>query len=122
MTAKEENGLWLVEPCACAGQTTEIAKQEYGNKDITAMLQAIKQVMEVSEFRESAKQQRIWARNFLYLMKGTEDRAPIPPEEIKRRLLAIKDDKFKGRNRNNLNYLYKEVKSYVEPNASSFEL
>lgn len=77
------------------------------------MLAAVKRAVHIDEFRESRDQQRQWARNFIYLQQGTRDRAPIPAEEIKRRLIAICRDEFKAKNRNSIQYLYKEVKAFV---------
>lgn len=82
------------------------------------MLVALRRAARVDEFKESRDLQRQWARNFLFLLSGTKERPPIPPEEISRRLAVICSDSFKSKNRSSIAFLYREVKGFVEPAGS----
>lgn len=84
-------------------------------KEISAMIAAVKLTAAVEEFKEPKSRQRMIGQNFLWLLKGTSERPPIPPDEIKRRLLVICQDDFKRQNRASIGYLYREVKGWVEP-------
>jgi len=93
------------------------AKVEYGNQEINKMLEALKATTKRTDFKESQKQQRQYARHMCNLLKK------IGKEEFKRRLQLILEDSFKSKNANSLRYLYGELKSApVEPlnNIPSF--
>ena len=69
------------------------------------MLNGLKEVMELRDFKESQKWQRVYAKHFFSLLKKM-DRT-----EFRARLLTIKNDSFKCKNINSIKYLYGEIKS-----------
>lgn len=90
----------------------DTAIPQYGNQNINKILEAIKAKVGVEDFRESKLQQRIWGKNLYTLMEK------ITPAEFSRRLDVIKNDDFKSKNCGSLQYLYKEIKSFIEPKSA----
>ena len=85
------------------------APKEYGKKEINEILLALRRKVGVDDFRESSAQQRIWGANLHRLM------AKIGASEFSRRLDIILADDFKRKNCGSLQYVYKEIKGFVEP-------
>lgn len=79
----------------------------YGKKEINDMLSSLKKGIGCGDFRESAKQQRIWGRNLVALKNK------IGVDDFKARLVEIVADDFRRRNAGSLQYLYKEIKSFI---------
>lgn len=99
-------------------EISDTEKKEYGNKDINGILTALKKYSGVQDFKESQQQQRRYANHFLNLLKGTKERAPVLPEEMRRRVEIIVSDSFKGKNCNSIRYLYGEVKGFIVESRS----
>lgn len=79
----------------------------FGKEEINKILEGLQKVIGCEDFRESAKQQRVWGNN-LYRLKEK-----IGSDEFKRRLVDILSDEFKKKNASSLQYLYKEIKSFI---------
>jgi len=84
----------------------EVAK-EFGNADINRMLGTIKALLQLEDFKETKAMQR----NFGKLLVGLKNK--IGQEEFKARFLALGQDEFHLKNMGSLQYLYKQIKSYV---------
>jgi len=84
-----------------------VEKKSYGNEDVNKMLDALRKIVECDDFRESQKQQRVWASNLVRLKEK------IGLEEFKHRLSTVLSDDFKRRNAASLQYLYREIKSFI---------
>jgi len=84
-------------------------KKEHGNKNVNNILEAIRLKVGVGDFKESKKMQRIHGMNLYRLMEK------ISPTEFGRRLDIILSDSFRQKNCGSLNFIYKEIKGFIEP-------
>ena len=82
-------------------------KKQYGSVEINKMLDVLKSVVGCEDFRESQKQQRYWGNTLVTLKKK------IGVEEFKHRVAEILSNDFKRSNSASLQYLYKEIKSFI---------
>ena len=94
-------------------EDTAIAEVQYGNKNVNSMLEALKGKVGVGDFKDSQRQQRIWGNN-LYILMGK-----LSKDEFVRRLDLILADDFKQKNCGGLQFIYKEIKGFVEPKPQS---
>jgi hypothetical protein len=85
------------------------SSKSFGNEKVNKMLEALRLKIEIEDFKESQSQQRIWAFNLYRLMEK------IAPAEFGRRLELILSDDFKHKNCNSLQFVYKEIKGFIEP-------
>jgi hypothetical protein len=85
------------------------SQEGFGDEILNTMLSRLKLKVQIEDFRESQKEQRIWAHNLIRL----NDK--ISPDEFDRRLDFILKDEFKRKHCNSLQFIYKEIKSFVEP-------
>lgn len=85
----------------------EIEEKKYGNPEINKMLIFLKQKIEISDFKESQKYQRMFAKHILNLAKKWKN----PQEEFLSRIEFIFSDPFRKKNCNSIKYFYGELKS-----------
>ena len=83
------------------------SQEEYGKREINELLEGLKKVVNCNEFRESQAWQRRWASHIVSL------RSKIGNSEFKSRLVTILSDDFKKKNCNSLEYVYRELKSFI---------
>ena len=81
--------------------------KEFGNPEINKMLGTIKALLQLEDFKETKAMQR----NFGKLLVGLKNK--IGQEEFKARFLVLGQDEFHLKNMGSLQYLYKQIKSYV---------
>ena len=86
--------------------------QTFGNENINKILESIKNKVGLDDFTESKHQQRIWGNNLYRLMEK------IGVSEFGRRLDIILQDNFKSKNCNSLQYIYKQIKGFIESKGS----
>lgn len=72
------------------------------------MLEFFKKAIGVGDFTESRKQQRQWGNNLVRLMQN------LGREVFAARANSILADDFKRKNCGSLQYLYKQIKGFVE--------
>jgi len=87
-------------------------KAEYGKKDINKMLEAVKEKVGCTGFKEPVKWQRIYGNHLVNLMNK------LSVKEFARRVDIILKDDFHRRNCGSLKYLYNQIKGFVEPKDS----
>lgn len=87
-------------------QSSEIV--EYWNKIINNGLLYFKQKIWISDFKENRKIQWMRMKNIMQLSNK------IWKHELLKRLNSILDDDFKLKNCNSINYLYKELKAFID--------
>ena len=87
------------------GLEVKATPKVYGNKDITVLLEAIRQTVRVDDFKETKQMQRNFGKHLNTLLEK------IGREEFRSRLDKILNDSFKRKNCNSLKYLYGEIKS-----------
>jgi phage replication O-like protein O len=89
-------------------ENSSAKREEFGNKEINAILAYCKNTFKREDFRESQKFQRIYGMHLLNLSNK------ITKEKFKARCLAISQDEFRMRNCGSLKYIYSEVKSQID--------
>jgi len=85
---------------------SEKEKKEFGNEEINKMLEFLKKIIGIDEFRELSKA-RWHARHFVGLTQK------IGKEELCRRLNSVLEDDFKRKNSNSIKYLYREIRAFI---------
>lgn len=70
-------------------------------------MEFLRKAVGVETFKESNQQQRNITKHVVNLSEK------IGKEEFKERLKGILSDEFKAKNCNSINYLYRELKSYI---------
>lgn len=85
------------------------ATAQYGNIKINDLLGLLREKVGVDDFKESIKYQRIWGKNLVSLMEK------VSPHEFGRRLELLLADTFMRKNCNKLEYIYREIKGFIEP-------
>lgn len=95
-----ENSIELSEP-----------KVEFWNKEINGALDFLKKAIGIDDFKESKPIQRQFWNHIVKL------RDKIWNEDLKNRIVGIVSDWFKRKNCNSIQYLYRELKSYVKEDA-----
>ncbi len=83
------------------------------NDEITKLLLALKTTIGIQDFRDSQKYQRFFGNHLLNLLYS------IGQDAFKHRLEIILKDSFKQKNCNNIQYLYKELKGFIEPKVKA---
>ena len=80
---------------------------EFGNSDITKILEFLKKSVGVSDFKESKQYQRNFGKHLHSLL------GKFGKEEFVKRLNSILSDSFKSKNCNSIRYLYGDLKSVI---------
>lgn len=83
------------------------------NPEINKILEALKQHIGVDDFVTSQKWQRIYGKHIFGLFQK------LGKDEFLRRLESILSDGFKRKRCNDLEFLYKEIKAFIEPKTTS---
>ena len=81
---------------------------EYWNKEINSALDFLKKAIGIDDFKESKPAQRQFGNHIVKL------RDKIWNEDLKHRIVGIVSDSFKRKNCNSIQYLYRELKSFVK--------
>jgi len=81
---------------------------EFWNKEINGALDFLKKAIGIDDFKESKPIQRQFGNHIVKL------RDKIGNEDLKNRIVGIVSDAFKRKNCNSIQYLYRELKSYVK--------
>jgi hypothetical protein len=84
-----------------------VNKIEYWDKEINALLEFLYKSIWIDDFKEPQKWQRIFWKQCITLIKR------IWKQEFIRRFKLVLEDNFKIKNCNSINYLYKEIKSFM---------
>lgn len=82
-------------------------KVKYGNEDINRMLDTIKELLFLEDFKETKKQQRISARNLVSLKEK------LGKVEFATRFMKLAENEFHMKNMGSLEYIYKNIKGFV---------
>lgn len=77
--------------------------------EVTAMLERLRKLLCLQDFKEDARKQRMRGKNLVDL------RAKIGEKEFARRWRALVGDPFKLKRCNSLDYVYGELKAHVDP-------
>jgi hypothetical protein len=84
---------------------------EFGNKEINWALEFLKKAIGIDDFKESKPVQRQFWNHIVKL------RDKIGNDDLKIRIVGIVSDNFKRKNCNSIQYLYRELKSYIHEDA-----
>jgi len=83
-------------------------KVQYGDKQINAMLDALKRTIGIDAFVDS-RIERMMARHCLNLMQK------IGKDEFKYRLQYLLNDEFTAKNCNKIKFIYNNIKGFIKP-------
>jgi len=84
----------------------QVPKKSSENLEITGLLDHLKKILTIDDFKESQQWQRRYGLHLLNLGKK------IGKDEFAARLSGLIDDDFKRKNLNSIKYLYGELKSF----------
>lgn len=84
----------------------------FGNEEINQMLSDLKKKVNIYDFKESKKQQRVWGQNLCTLRKK------LKPQKFDAIFDEILTDEFKAQNCNKLEYIYREIKAFKQTNVT----
>lgn len=90
-----------------AAEQESSSKTEYGNPGVNEILKTIQELLGVTDFKESKKQQRMWGAHLVRL------RDSLGRKEFSGRFLALQSDAFHLKNMGSLQYIYKQIKGFV---------
>jgi len=90
---------------------TNVNSTKYGKNELNKLSEALKLKIQVQDFKESQKQQRIHLQNLYKLM------IKISTSEFSRRLDLILEDSYKRGRCGSLYFVYQEIKGFVEPKS-----
>tara|TARA_Y100000310_G_scaffold324537_1_gene386500 strand:- start:1927 stop:2379 length:453 start_codon:yes stop_codon:yes gene_type:complete len=107
---------WDLKTIECSLNQLEISKalekkhfkpQIFGHSKIDELLDGIKLILKIDDYKESRQYQRMYGKHLVNLCEKIGD------EEFKLRFKAIYMDTFKRRNMNSLKFIYSELKSFI---------
>jgi hypothetical protein len=87
---------------------------EYGKPEINKMLSAIKEMLDLTDFKETQKMQRIYGQHLVNLM------AKISREEFRHRFESLSNDPFHRKNMGSLKYIYQQIKGFVNQEPQGY--
>lgn len=96
--------------------TISKASENFGNKEINKMIEALKQKIGIDDFADSQRWNRIYAKHCVTLLNK------IGKDEFVRRLDIILADQFKHKNCNKIRYVYEQIKGFIESDTSRYEI
>jgi len=82
-------------------------KESYGNEDINRMLGTIKELLHLSDFKETQKLQRQYGLHLVNLKNK------LGKEEFGSRFMQLAQDEFHLKNMGSLKYVYNQIKGFV---------
>lgn len=82
-------------------------KESYGNEDINRMLGTIKELLHLSDFKETQKLQRQYGLHLVNLKNK------LGKDEFGRRFMELAQDEFHLKNMGSLKYVYNQIKGFV---------
>lgn len=87
--------------------------ESYGNQEINLALSLLRKEVQIDDFKESQKQQRMYGMHMVNLAKK------IGKEEFRLRLSGLLQDSFHSKNCNSIRYLYQNIKAFKAPTLES---
>ena len=84
-----------------------IKKDQYGNEEINKMLNTIKELLFLEDFKETKAMQRNFGKHLVGL------KHKLGKDEFARRFMILGGDEFHRKNMGSLQYTYKQIKGFV---------